>query len=982
MPNVPPSESNKPHISNINKVRKHCGVNCIYTNADRLTNKFEELTSIITNEQIHIAAIVETLPKDLKCTQTDPEDIKFVLPGYKVIHNNKGRGICLFIKDDFDFIRMPELELFETSIFGRVKTKTESFTLGAIYKSPNSSDDQIQTLFDQINAVANKHNSPNDNLVIVGDFNYPNINWKNETTTIKNSENPTNKFLSSIHDNYLFQLVDENTHYKPNTNPSLIDLILTNNNEFVENIEYYAPIGKSHHLVLNFNIQCDLPSPEPNTTVKYLLNHGDYNGMRLFMKDIKWDSIFEITDDVDDYMKKIESKINTAKKEFIPIKKGQSAKTKRTFSMPDSLHSTIKLKRKAFKHHKQFPTSSNYDKYAQLRQQVKLQVKEAKKKKELSIAKQAKLNPKVLYNYISSKTKPKETISDLEKPNGELTENDEEKSQVLCDFFSSVFVVEDDTNIPTFDCNMPIENDLYDITITEKDMFEALNSLNVNKSQGPDGIHPKLLKELAQELSYPLKLLFDKSLKEGKIPNQWKEAEVRPIFKNKGKKTSPGNYRPVSLTAIICKVFEKFIRDAMCRHFTENGLLSDEQYGFCKGRSCSTQLLVTLNDWMSSIDNKIPLDAAYLDFRKAFDSVPHKRLINKLKGYGVKGRVLNWVTDFLSTRNQFVSINGKQSHKAPVTSGVPQGSVLGPTLFIYYINDLPQVTNLLIKIFADDTKAYSQIRNEEDKSKLQKGIESLVGWSDVWLLRFNSDKCKVLHVGSSNPHHEYQISNDGVQSKLEVTHVEKDLGVYVDQNLDFKNHIMTTVKKGRSLAGMIQRNISFKTKEIMVPLFIGIVRPILEYANSTWSPHKKYLIKSLEDVQRQYTKRIFGMKKLGYSERLQRLGLPSLMFRRIRGDMIEVFKILHDYYDPITTKSLLTLNKTNYHTRTNNLKLVKKSFNTKKAQMFFTNRIINLWNSLPAKIVNSKSLNSFKNQIDQHLKKHMYKPYLDILHIK
>ena len=192
---------------------------------------------------------------------------------------------------------------------------------------------------------------------------------------------------------------------------------------------------------------------------------------------------------------------------------------------------------------------------------------------------------------------------------------------------------------------------------------------------------------------------------------------------------------------------------------------------------------------------------------------------------------------------------------------------------------------------------------------------------------------------------------------------------------------MTTVKKGRSLAGMIQRNISFKTKEIMVPLFIGIVRPILEYANSTWSPHKKYLIKSLEDVQRQYTKRIFGMRKLEYSERLQRLGLPSLMFRRIRGDMIEVFKILHDYYDPLTTKSLLTLNKTNYHTRTNNLKLVKKSFNTKKAQMFFTNRIINLWNSLPAKIVNAKSLNSFKNQIDQHLKKHMYKPYLDILHI-
>ena len=272
-------------------------------------------------------------------------------------------------------------------------------------------------------------------------------------------------------------------------------------------------------------------------------------------------------------------------------------------------------------------------------------------------------------------------------------------------------------------------------------------------------------------------------MNEGKLPKCWKEAEVRPIFKNKGNKSSPGNYRPVSLTAVICKIFEKFVRDALCKHFTDNNLLSEEQYGFCKGRSCTTQLLVTLNDWMHSLDKKLPLDAAYLDFRKAFDSVPHLRLLTKLKGYGVTGKVLDWVKDFLSNRNQFVCINDKCSEKAPVTSGVPQGSVLGPTLFIYFINDLPEVASSLVKIFADDTKAWRSLTNENDHIKLQDTINAFGDWSDKWLLGFNGDKCKILHVGSTNPRHEYYMRHNGVLKKLETTDNEKDLGVFIDEKL-------------------------------------------------------------------------------------------------------------------------------------------------------------------------------------------------------
>ena len=965
---------NKPHFVSVQRAEKRCGINCVYTNADRLTNKFDELQNIIKHDDISLVAVVETLPKDLQYRQIDPNDIKFVLPGYSIIQNNKGRGLCIFIKDGIDYVRQPELELFETSIFIKIKTTNEYVTLGVVYKSPSSNAEQVQSMINQIKFVSDKHNHPNDKLLFLGDFNFPQIDWVDETTP-GSDEHPASKFLSVINECYLTQLIDQDTHYKPGTKPSLIDLIITNNDDLIDNIDYFAPIGNSHHLVLSFKLLVDLPCPSPSTTIKYLYNKGNYDAMRADFKDVAWDTIFNEYNDVDTCMLEIENMINLSKDKHIPKKKGSSKKVKRTFNIPETLHSKIKLKRVAFKLYKKYPTPANFKDYVTIRNEVNKETRIAQKNKEVTVAKQAKTNPKALFNYISSKTKPKEAISDLEKPDGTLTENDDEKSQVLCDFFSSVFVKENVDNIPSFE--REVENSLSDLTVSDGDMLNILKSLNVNKSPGPDGVHPKLLKELCNELCHPLKLLFDKSMNEGRLPKCWKEAEVRPIFK-KGKKSAPGNYRPVSLTAVVCKVFEKFIRNALCKHFIDNNLLSEEQFGFCQGRSCTTQLLVTLNEWMQSLDKKVPLDAAYLDFRKAFDSVPHKRLLTKLKGYGVTGKVLDWVQDFLSNRNQFVCINGKSSNKAPVTSGVPQGSVLGPTLFIYFINDLPEVARSLVKIFADDTKAYCSIRTETDHITLQDTINSFVEWSDIWLLRFNSDKCKVLHLGSNNPRHEYEIKNGDVTSKLETTNNEKDLGVFIDENLTFNHHLNTAVKKARSMAGMLQRHITYKVKGTMIPLFKALVRPVLEYAVSVWCPYMKKDIEKMEKVQQQFTKRVKGMSDLSYTGRLAKLKLPSLIYRRIRGDMIEVYKILNNYYDPVTTKSLLTLNNNSHSTRTNSMKLEKPSFNKQKYQMFFTNRVINLWNRLPQETVKSKTLNAFKNNIDANLKHYWYKCDIDI----
>ena len=189
------------------------------------------------------------------------------------------------------------------------------------------------------------------------------------------------------------------------------------------------------------------------------------------------------------------------------------------------------------------------------------------------------------------------------------------------------------------------------------------------------------------------------------------------------------------------------------------------------------------------LDNNVPVDAIYLDFKKAFDTVPHQRLLSKLYGYGVRGQVLDWIRDFLSDRYQYVSVDGKESSKVPVTSGVPQGSVLGPVLFIYFINDLPNVIKCVSRIFADDTKAYKDINCMNDHVIVQDSIDSMVEWGDKWMSFFNTDKCKSMHLGKSNPRHVYSMKNGNATNVLSTTDCEKDLGVYVDNQLNFIEHI-------------------------------------------------------------------------------------------------------------------------------------------------------------------------------------------------
>ena len=283
----------------------------------------------------------------------------------------------------------------------------------------------------------------------------------------------------------------------------------------------------------------------------------------------------------------------------------------------------------------------------------------------------------------------------------------------------------------------------------------------------------------------------------------------------------------------------------------DHNLYANCQHGFRKKRSCASQLLEVMEILTDHIDQREPTDMVYLDFRKAFDSAPHERLLSKLMMYGITGGVHSWVKSFLYDRTQRVRVGKKFSSSADVLSGIPQGSILGPVLFTIFINDIADNINSFCRIFADDTKIFNITKNsitlQEDLAKLQE-------WSFKWGLHFNVNNCHVLHIGYNNPRYTYILKSGEEESVLNICSKEKDLGVIFDGKLSFDAHIQNCISKANRILGIIKRSFSYLDKELFLLIYVykSMVRPHLEYANSIWSPKLKRQSAAIERVQRPY----------------------------------------------------------------------------------------------------------------------------------
>ena len=308
-----------------------------------------------------------------------------------------------------------------------------------------------------------------------------------------------------------------------------------------------------------------------------------------------------------------------------------------------------------------------------------------------------------------------------------------------------------------------------------------------------------------------------------------------------------------------------------------------------------------------------------------------------------------------------------------VLSGIPQGSVLGPALFLVFINDLPDSIANFVKIFVDDTKVYSTIStiSDSDFNKLQSDLTKSSDWSDIWEFWFNAKKCKSLHIGRNNPRHQYYMYESGIQVPVEQVESEKDLGVTFESTLRFDHHILNCVNKANRMLGLIKRTFTYMDKEMFLPLFKTLIRPHLEYATVVWSPFLKKDIFLIENVQRRATKIVKTISNLSYEERLKHLGLPTLKYRWDRNDVIQVYKIMNGI-DKLDVNTFFKMS-TDSRTRGHNFKIVKQQNRRKQRASVFSQRVINPWNSLPKESVNCDSVNKFKSSLNDAWKDHPQK---------
>ena len=496
-----------------------------------------------------------------------------------------------------------------------------------------------------------------------------------------------------------------------------------------------------------------------------------------------------------------------------------------------------------------------------------------------------------------------------------------------------------------------------EVDLSNTAVSEKLMKLNPEKSPGVDHIYPVVLKRLALVISVPLSVIFCESFVTGIVPKEWKLANVTAIFK-KGLKNQVGNYRPISLTSQVCKVMEMLVRDTITEHLKKYKLIKDSQFGFTKGSSCLGNLLKFLEEVTRYVEEGYPLDVIYLDFSKAFDRVPHQRLILKIKAHGVGDRIVNWIEDWLRSRRQRVVVGGCESQWQPVRSGVPQGSVLGPLLFIIYINDIDGGVVSSVLKFADDTKIYRAVRSHEDIEQLQRDLSNMYEWSKEWQMLFNVEKCKCLHIGYNNVRHQYTLGNGNVENSTE----ERDLGVRIQENLDVGAQVAESVKKANRMLGMISRTYDDKSISTMLQLYKSLVRPHLEYAIQAWRPFKQKDIDSMEKVQRRATRMMGGLNGYSYEERLEIVNLLSLEMRRLRSDLIEVFKIMNGF-EGLSVEEFFELSDV-VRTRGHSKKIYKLRSRLDVRKYFFTQRIVEEWNNLPPEVVESKTINEFKSKID------------------
>lgn len=819
--------------------------------------------------------------------------------------------------------------------------------IGVCYRPPNSDSSFTPLFHEGLNTLLNKY--PNSPVLLFGDFNFPSIDWSDPASSLSNSSSASD-FLNTCITFGLTQLVTDPTRITDHSS-NVLDLVLTTHPD------NFTPItllrGLSDHLTVHASFYCNVLKKQKNRKTLTLYDKGDYVSINR-----------ELTEYFDTFsanfpLNSLESNWLLFKAEmhrliriYIPTITITEKMNSPWFNV--SLKRLNNKKKRLFRAAKRANCASTWQNYyAVEKEYYKLTIETKHKFYSNTLPAMLQNNPKRFWKTINPSQCSEISLNNsfgLPIPENEIADS-------LNTVFSSVFTNEPPDSLPDLPFSAyPL---MQNITFDSCGIVKVIESLNNSSSTAVDGINAKVLKNTKHVCSLFLSLIFQESLDSGSVPHDWQVGKVIPVFK-KGSRASPSNYRPISITSVSCKVMEHIIYSHTANFLTSVNFFHPSQHGFRKHYSCDTQLALFLHDLHVNLDRNIPTDTIFLDFEKAFDKVPHGRLLLKLSRLNIHPCVLNWIRGFLTNRQQFVYANSRSSSLTPVLSGVPQGTVLGPLLFLIYINDLPCNISSHIRLFADDCVVYRAINNPSDHSILQCDLTRIQNWCNTWLMSLNVTKTVLMSIHRRQHHvvYNYSINNN------QITTVDsfKYLGVYISRDLTWTCHINHIINSANRTLGYIRRNLSLAPPSIKKVAFETFVRPKLEYANAIFDPHHINLTYALESVQNRAAR--FILSNYSYTSSISALkaeiNLSDLAKRRKIARLNLYHKFFHSL--PLDNPYIRRAHRISRNSHCN--AVYPPQAHTVTFQQSFFLRTAQDWNDLPTEVTTIIDTQAFKRLIE------------------
>lgn len=944
-------------------------IQVMITNCNSLFGKKEAFAETVKSSNPHVILVTETwLKPDIGNSECIPDN-------YTAYRKDRlgrtGGGVLIAVRNDIITTHLEYLDVDAELIWISLQmVNSKPIHICCFYRPPNQGITPIQRLRESLSKIDWKKNP---HVWVGGDFNVPDINWeipcRKPSLNCNYPAELTTELLTLLEDFSLTQLALEPNHNFQTRSVSvqnILNLLCVSNPSSFSALQTEPGISDHFKLVVEAEIR---PIIQKNVRRKvYLWHKADENSLKSELRH------FGKTFEENCNKLSVEQNWNKfvqALQELVNKNVPSTLKSTR-FNLPwltRPLKRLIRRKNRAFYTAKTTRSTRQWERYRNLRKQVQQDLRKAEQDYlSTTVFDSLQTNVKKFWSFIKHRRQDACGISAL-KVNGSLFNEARDKAEILSKQYQSVFTKDDASNVPSLGISpYPAVDDLF---VSSEGVLKLLKGLNINKAPGPDGIYPQVLKMCADEIAPILQIIYNQSISTGKLPKDWRKANISPIFK-RGSRSDAANYRPVSLTSISCKLLEHIIYHHIVNHLENFDILCEHQHGFRPRRSCETQLLSTVHHIFDGVDKTKQVDAIILDFEKAFDVVSHKRLLHKLKHYGIRNSLLPWISDFLTNREQSVVIQGRSSNPVHVDSGVPQGTVLGPLLFLCYINDLPDNITSKVCLFADDCLIYSPVKDQKDCRNLQTDLNKLAKWGKKWQMKFKPTKCNIMRFTRKKSPITFNYTLSG-QSLPETSH-HKYLGVTLSSDMRWNRHVDTVSAKANSIIGFIRRNLSNAPVNVKTQAYKSLVRPHVEYCSSVWNPHTKRNKDKIEAVQRRAARVISNDhgRTSSVTSMMERLKLPPLQNRRQYSSLVMFQKITFNHVD-LNIKEFIhmqeaPLARTRMTTRSTkpNQFAIPQSNSQPHLYSFFPNTA-RIWNSLPEEITSVENVNKFSSALQKNM---------------